>query len=592
MVILQGRMGERSGALEHAAAHAAHAAHTTHATARGGGALLLRGLDNGDLGGTEEGGDTAGVNQSGADNLQGVDDTGSDHVNVLTLGAVVAAVEVLGVLVSQLADNDGAFETSVLNDGASGAGDGALDDADTELLVEVGGLDVTETVGGGLEESGTTTGEDTLLNGSAGGVQGVNDTVLLLADLNLRGTADLDDGNTAGELSETLLELLLLVLGGGGVSHDTTDLLAALGNVVLAALAVEDDGVLLGDGDSSSGAEHVGGELLELDVELIGEDSSVGENSEITEDALAVVTEAGGLDGGDLELTTELVQDADSESLTLNVLGDDDQRAAESGGGLKGGEDVLDSGDLLLGEEDQGLLELDLLGLGIGNEVGGGVAAVEAHTLGNLELVLQGLALLDGDDTLLAHLLHGGGDELTDVGVTVGRDGSHLGNLLTSGDGALVGLEVVDNGLNGSLDTAAEIHRVAAGGDVLDGLGEDGTGKDGGGGGTVTSKLVGLGGDILEEAGTEVLELVLKHDSLSDGHTVYGLLVVRCLMVGNEILTLGDLRGSVGGVNEDIATLGTECGGNSLSKSVDTLEKAGTSLNAELELLVVVSKVR
>jgi hypothetical protein len=63
-------------------------------------------------------------------------------------------------------------------------------------------------------------------------------------------------------------------------------------------------------------------------------------------------------------------------------------------------------------------------------------------------------------------------------------------------------------------------------------------------------------------------------------------------MVGNEILTLGNLRGSVGGVNEDIATLGTECGGNSLSKSVDTLEKAGTSLNAELELLVVVSKVR
>ena len=184
-------------------------------------------------------------------------------------------------------------------------------------------------VGGGLEESSTTTGENTLLNGSAGGVQSINDTVLLLANLNLGGTADLDDGNTTGELSKTLLELLLLVLGGGGVSHDTTDLLAALGNGVLAALAVEDDGVLLGDGDGASGAEHVGSELLELDVELIGEDSTVGENSEIAKDALAVVTEARSLDGGDLELTTELVQDADGESLTLNVLGDDDQRAAE-----------------------------------------------------------------------------------------------------------------------------------------------------------------------------------------------------------------------------------------------------------------------
>lgn len=520
-VILQGRGSE---ALEHAAAHATHTAHTTHATSRRGRALLLGSIDNGDLGSTEEGGDTAGVNQSGADNLEGINDTGGDHVDVLAGGTVVSAVEVLGVLVGQLADNDGALETGVLNNGAGRAADSALDDADTELLIEVGGLDTTETVGGGLEQSGTTTGEDTLLNGSAGGVEGVHNTVLLLTDLNLGGTTDLDDSDTTGELGETLLQLLLLVLGGSGVSHDTADLLAALGDVVLATLAVEDDGVLLGDGDGTGGAEHLGGELLELDVELISEDSTVGENSEITKDALAVVTEAGGLDGGDLELTTELVQNADGESLTLDVLGNDDERAAESGGGLKGGENVLDSGDLLLGEQDQGLLELDLLGLGVGDEVRGGVATVEAHTLGDLELIIQGLALLDGNDTLLANTLHGGGDELADVGVAVGGDSGDLGDLLTGGDGAGVGLEVFHSGLDGSLDTAAQIHGVAAGGNVLDGLGEDGAGEDSGGSGTVTSNLVGLGGNILDEAGTEVLELVLKLDGTSDTYTVWGMI--------------------------------------------------------------------
>lgn len=508
------------GALEHAAAHAAHTTHATHATGRGSGALLLRGLDDGNLGGTEEGSDTTGVNQSGADNLEGVDDTSSDHVDVLAGGAVVATVEVLGVLVGELTDDDGALETGVLDDGAGGAGDSALDDADTELLVEVGGLDAVKAVGGSLEESGTTTGEDTLLDGSAGGVQGVNDTVLLLTDLNLGGATDLDDGDTTRELGEALLELLLLVLGGVGVSDVTADLLAALGDVVLAALTVENDGVLLGDGDGTGGAEHLGGELLELDVELIGEDGTVGQDGEIAEDALAVVTEAGSLDGSDLELTAELVQNADGESLTLDVLSDDDKGAAEGGGSLKGGEDVLDSGDLLLGKKDQRLLELDLLGLGVGDEVGGGVTTVEAHTLGNLELVLKGLALLHGDDTLLADLLHGGGDKLADVSVTVGGNSSHLGNLLTSGDGALVLLEVVHDGLNGGLNTAAEIHGVATSGDVLDGLGEDGTGKAGSGGGTVTGNLVGLGGDILEEAGTEVLELVLEDNGLSNGHTI------------------------------------------------------------------------
>lgn len=49
--------------------------------------------------------------------------------------------------------------------------------------------------------------------------------------------------------------------------------------------------------------------------------------------------------------------------------------------------------------------------------------------------------------------------------------------------------------------------------------------------------------------------------------------------------TLGDLGGAVGGLDEDIATLGTECRLDSLSKSVDTLEELSASFDAELEIL-------
>lgn len=508
--------------------HTTHAAHATHAT-HGSRALLDISLNNGDLGGTEEGGDTGGIDETSANDLKGVEDTGLDHVNVLALGGVEALVEVVGELVSELADNDGALETGVLNDGLGGAGDGVADNGNTKLLVKVGGLDVLEGVDGSLDEGSTTTGEDTLLNGSAGGVESIDEAVLLLTDLNLGGATDLDDGNTTRELGETLLELLLLVLGGGRIGHNAADLLAALGNGVLGAVTVEDDGVLLGDGDGAGRAEHVGGGLLELDVELLSEDGTVGQDGKIAEDGLAVVTEAGGLDGSNLELTAELVENADGKSLTVNVLGNDDEGAAGLAGDLEGGDDVGGLGDLLLGEEDQGLLELDLLGLGVGDEVGGDEAAVEAHTLGNLELIVESLALLAGDDTLLADLLHGGGNQLTNVLVAVGGDGGDLGNLLGGGDIALVGLEVLDDGLDGSLDTAAEIHGVAAGSNVLDGLGEDGAGEDGGGGGTVTGDLVGLAGNLLDEAGTEVLELVLQGDGLGDGDTIclgYGLAFV------------------------------------------------------------------
>ncbi|KUI63192.1 hypothetical protein VP1G_11450 [Cytospora mali] len=512
--------------------------------------LLLGSLNNGHLSSSQQGGDTTGIDKTRPDDLEGVKDTGLDHVNVLALGAVETLVEVTAELISQLANNDGALKSSVLDDCPRWAGDGVLNDGHTELLVEVGSLDTTQGLARGLQKSGTTTGQDTLLDGSPGGVQGIHKAVLLLADLNLGGAADLDDGNTTGKLGKTLLELLLLVVRGGGVSHDATDLLTSLSDGVLGALAVEHDGVLLGDGDGASCSEHVDGGLLELDVQLLGEDSAVGKDSNVAEDRLAVVTEARGLDGSHLELTAQLVEDADSQSLTLDVLGNDDQRSASLGGDLEGRDDVLDGRDFLLGQKDEGVLELHLLGLGIGNEVRRDEATVESHTLGNLELVAHGLALLDGDDTLLANLLHGVGNQLSDVCVTVGRDSGDLGDLLTRGDIPLVLLQELHDGIDSGLDTAAEVHGVAAGGDVLDGLGEDGPGKDCGSSGTVTGDLVGLGGDVLQQLGTEVLKLVLQ-----------------------------------AGLDQDVSALRTQGSGDSPGERVNTSQESSTALNSKLQLL-------
>lgn len=353
-------------------------------------------------------------------------------------------------------------------------------------------LDVAESLSRRLQEGSTTARQDTLLNSSPGSVQSIHKPILLLTDLDLRGAADLDDGDTTGELGQTLLELLLLVVRGGGIGHHTTDLLTPLGQGVLGALTVEHDGILLGDGDGTSGSEHVDGGFLELDAQLVSEDGAVGENSNVTEDGLAVVTEARGLDGSDLELAAKLVQNADCQSLAVDVLSNDNQRAAGLSGDLESGDDVLDGGDLLLRKEDERVLELNLLGLGVGNKVWGDEAAVEAHTLGDLELIVQGLALLDGDDTLLANLLHGVGNELANVGIAVGGDGSDLGNLLAGGDVPLVLLEELNNGIDSGLDAAAQVHGVAAGSHVLDSLGEDGPREDGSGRGTVAGNLVGL----------------------------------------------------------------------------------------------------
>jgi hypothetical protein len=77
-------------------------------------------------------------------------------------------------------------------------------------------------------------------------------------------------------------------------------------------------------------------------------------------------------------------------------------------------------------------------------------------------------------------------------------------------------------GGDGVVDAALDLVGVGAGGDVLEALGEDGLGVDGGGGGAVAGLLGGLGGDFLDHLGAHVLVGVVEGDLLGDGHAVLG----------------------------------------------------------------------
>ncbi len=57
-------------------------------------------------------------------------------------------------------------------------------------------------------------GQDALFDRRAAGVQGVLDAGLLLLHLDLGGRADVDLGDAAGELGQTLLQLLAVVVAG------------------------------------------------------------------------------------------------------------------------------------------------------------------------------------------------------------------------------------------------------------------------------------------------------------------------------------------------------------------------------------------
>src|SRR4029079_613700 len=165
--------------------------------------------------------------------------------------------------------------------------------------------------------------------------------VLLLLHLRLGGRADLDDGDTAGELREALLQLLAVEVGVG-VLDLRLDLVDAALDGVRLARAVDDGRVVLRDDDATGTAELRDLRVLELEAHLLGDDLAAREDRDVLEHALAAVAEARGLDGDAGERAAQLVHDQGREGLALDVLGDDQERLARLDDLLEDGQDVAD----------------------------------------------------------------------------------------------------------------------------------------------------------------------------------------------------------------------------------------------------------
>src|SRR6267154_2363182 len=448
--------------------------HAAHAACAGGSAAGCRCLgiflDVGDegFGSEHEARDGRCVLQRKAGDLGRVDDAHLDHVAVLAGLGVEAEVFFLGV--ADLADHNGAFMAGVESDLAGRLFESAPHDACTNgfVIVELELLDS----GDGAKQRRAAAGDDTFLDSRAGGMHSVFDTGLLFLQFGFGGCADFDDGNAADQLGKAFLQLFLVVVGGG-VFDLGADLLHTAFDVRGLAGAFDDRGVVLVDGDLLGAAEVLELHILELDAEVFGDGLAASKSGDVFEHSLAAVAKARGFDGGALQRAAELVYHEGGEGFAFDVLSDDQEGLAHLGGLLEQREQVLHRADFLFVDEDTDIFENAFHALGIGDEVGGEVAAVKLHAFDYFEGGLHRLGFRDGD-------------------------------------------------FHGLLDAALESGGAGAGGDSLDALAEDSLSEHGRGGRAVTGNVGSLGSDFTDHLRAHVLEGIAEFDFLGYGHAVLG----------------------------------------------------------------------
>src|SRR5208282_4434618 len=495
-----------------------HPAHTAHAAAWHGWSVLLRRLSDHGLGRDHEASDRSRVLQSNPHDLRRIDDAGVQHIDILLSLGVEA--ESLGLVGQDLADDDRALYARILGDLADRRLKSPQHDIDAGLDI---GILVAELADRGLgaQQRHASARNDAFLYGGLGRVHRVLDAIFLFLHLDFGRAANTDYGDAASELGEPLLQLLFVVVGGRLLDL-RLDLGDASFNVGLLAGAVDDRGVLLFDPHPLGAAEHLERHVLKLDAEVLGDHSAAGQDGDVLEHRLAPIAEPRRFYGRNLETAAQFVDDERRKRLAFDILGDNQERLARLHHRLEDRQQCLQAAQLLFVNEDIRIVEFDDHLLGVGDEIGREIAAIELHALDDVELGYRGLRLLDRDHALVADLFHRVGDHLADRLVAVRCDGSDLGDLF--GGLHLLGaaFDVLHDRGHRDVDAALQIHRVHAGGDQLEALFHDRGGQYRRRGGAVAGNVVGLRGDLAHHLCAHVLELVFELDLLGDGDPVLG----------------------------------------------------------------------
>ena len=388
-----------------------------------------------------------------------------------------------------------------------------------------------------MQRSRAAARDNALFHGSLGRIQGILNAQLLLFHLDLSGSADFDDGNTAGQLGKTLLQLLLVEVAGR-LRHLRTDLRNTVADSFLVAHTVYDGGIFLRYLHLAGTAQHIDGGVFQLITQLFADNRAARQNGDVLQHFLAAVAKAGSFDRDNRESPAQAVHDQRGQSLALHIFGNDDEFLAGLYDLLQQGQNILNHTDLLIRDEQICIIQNSLHALGVCDHIRSDIAAVELHALYDFGIGLSRLALFNGDHAVSAYLFHRLSDQAADDFIARRNRGNtrHVGRALHF---LAVRLQSLDRSLHGLLHAALQVHGVCTRGNVLHALGNKRLCQNRCGGGTVAGSIVRFGGNFAYELSAHVLELVFQLDLFGDGNAVIGDDRSAKLFAQNYVASLG-----------------------------------------------------
>src|SRR6478736_181954 len=248
-------------------------------------------------------------------------------------------------------NDERAFLARVIRELAGWLFDGPAHDLHANLLVAFKALDVIERFLRANERDATAR-HDAFLNRRARGMQCIFHASFLLLHLGLGGSTDVDHGHSAGELRQTFLEFLAIV-----IARCLFDLTANLAystlNVALLDFAFDNGGDFLVNGNALGLAEIVHLHILELDPEIFRDATTAGQHCDILQHRLAAIAEARSLDRANLQGPAQLVHHQGGERFTFHIFRDDQKRTTSLGYFLKQRGHILQARDFLLVNVDE-----------------------------------------------------------------------------------------------------------------------------------------------------------------------------------------------------------------------------------------------